>query len=243
MRERFSGKRAVVTGATGGLGSACAVALADAGAAVVLLSRSAAGAAALCARTGGHGIACDVTDAGAVSDAFAELGDLDVLVTCAGGNRPQPYVDVTAADLEWSLALNVAGAFLAGQAAAKSMIARGRGGAIVHVTSQMGHVGGIARSVYCTAKHAVEGLTKATAIELAPYGIRVNAVAPTFVETAMTRPFLAAPGHRAAVVDRIPIGRLGTPDEVAAAVLFAASDEASLMTGASLLVDGGWTAQ
>jgi NAD(P)-dependent dehydrogenase (short-subunit alcohol dehydrogenase family) len=184
-----------------------------------------------------------VTDAAAVRAALAEPERVDVLVTCAGGNRPCPFLEVSEADLDWSLALNVRGAFVAAQAAAARMAEAGAGGAIVHVSSQMGHVGAAGRSVYCAAKHALEGLTRATAVELAPLGIRVNAVAPTFVETPMTAPFLRAPGARAAVVERIPLGRLGRPEEVAAAVLFAASPAASLMTGASLLVDGGWTAQ
>ena len=166
-----------------------------------------------------------------------------MLVTCAGGNRPRAFLDVPDAELDWSLALNVRGAFLSAQAAAARMIASGAGGAIVHVTSQMGHVGAAGRSVYCASKHAVEGLTRATAVELAPLGIRVNSVAPTFVETPMTAPYLAEPAERASVVARIPLGRLGEPEEVAAAVLFAASPAASLMTGASLVVDGGWTAR
>jgi NAD(P)-dependent dehydrogenase (short-subunit alcohol dehydrogenase family) len=123
------------------------------------------------------------------------------------------------------------------------MVAAGIAGSIVHVTSQMGHVGAPLRTVYCAAKHAVEGLAKAMALELAPYGIRVNTVAPTFVETPMTAPFLADPAARAQIVERVPLGRLGTPEEVAAAVLWAASPASALMTGASLRVDGGWTAQ
>jgi NAD(P)-dependent dehydrogenase (short-subunit alcohol dehydrogenase family) len=164
-----------------------------------------------------------------------------VLVTSVGGNRPEPFLDVSADALEWSWRVNVRSAFLCSQAAAARMVGAGGGGSIVHITSQMGHVGAALRSAYCAAKHAVEGLVKATAVELAPFGIRVNAVAPTFVETPMTRPFLADPEARAAIVDRIPLGRLGTPDEVATAVLFAAGS--TLMTGASLRVDGGWVAQ
>jgi NAD(P)-dependent dehydrogenase (short-subunit alcohol dehydrogenase family) len=232
---------AVVTGATGGLGRPCALAFARAGARVALLSRSPEPLAALAGEIGpkAEAVPCDVTDGAQVSAAFARLDPPDVVVACAGGNRPQPFLDVTEEALDWSWRLNVRGAFLTAQAAARRMA--GRGGAIVLVSSQMGHVGAPLRSVYCAAKHAIEGLTKALAVELAPHGIRVNAVAPTFVETPMTRPFLADPGARAAILSQIPLGRLGTPEEVADAVLFAAG--ASLMTGASLRVDGGWTAR
>jgi NAD(P)-dependent dehydrogenase (short-subunit alcohol dehydrogenase family) len=233
---------AVVTGAGGGLGAACADALAEAGASLVLVGRNAGPLDAVAERTGGRAAVCDVTDAPALRALIGSLRAVDVLVTCAGGNRPQPFLDVDDDALGWSLGLNVRGAFVAAQAAARRMMAAG-GGAIVFVTSQMGHVGAPSRSVYCAAKHALEGLTKALAVELAPHGIRVNAVAPTFVETPMTAPFLSAPGARREIVGRIPLGRLGTPREVANAVLFAASPASSLMTGTSIVVDGGWTAQ
>ena len=232
---------AVITGATGGLGRACAHALARAGARVALLSRSRDALEALAGEIGpaAQVVPCDVTEGDQVRAAFARLPSPAILVACAGGNRPEPFLDVGEDALEWSWRLNVRGAFLTAQAAAARMV--GRGGAIVFVTSQMGHVGAPLRTVYCAAKHAVEGLTKAMALELAPHGIRVNAVAPTFVDTPMTRPFLSDPAARAAIVDQIPLGRLGTADEVAAAVVFAA--RSTLMTGASLRVDGGWTAR
>jgi NAD(P)-dependent dehydrogenase (short-subunit alcohol dehydrogenase family) len=239
----LDGQVAVVTGAGGGLGGACADALAEAGASLVLVGRDAARLRAVARRTGGRAAVCDVTDAPRLRALIGSLHAVDVLVTCAGGNRPQPFLDVDDQALEWSWALNVRGAFVAAQAAAARMLERCSDGAIVLVTSQMGHVGAPGRAVYCTVKHALEGLTKAMALELAPHGIRVNAVAPTFVETPMTAPFLAASGAREAIVARIPLGRLGTAREVAQAVLFAASPASSLMTGASLLVDGGWTAQ
>jgi len=243
MSGALDGRVAVITGAGGGLGHACARALRAAGASLVLLGRTPERLAPVAEETGGLARPCDVTDGAAVRGAIAALDRVDVLVTCAGGNRPRAFLDVPEAELDWSLALNFRGAFLPAQAAAARMAARGTGGAIVHVTSQMGHVGAAGRSVYCAAKHAVEGLTRATAVELAPLGIRVNSVAPTFVETPMTAPFLAEPAERASVLSRIPLGRLGEPEEVAAAVLFAASPAASLMTGASLVVDGGWTAR
>ncbi len=237
---------AVVTGAAGGLGRACALALARGGAETVLMGRSPDALERLAAEIAAAGgqarpVRCDATDPASVAEAFARIPAPDVLVTSVGGNRPEPFLDVSGEALDWSWRVNVRSAFLCSQAAASRMIRAGRGGSIVHVTSQMGHVGAALRSAYCAAKHAVEGLVKATAVELAPFGIRVNAVAPTFVETPMTRPFLADPEARAAIVDRIPLGRLGTPEEVAAAVVFAAGS--TLMTGASLRVDGGWVAQ
>ena len=236
---------AVVTGASGGLGRACALALASAGADLVLIARRPQPLRALAAdivRAGGSArtASCDVTDRAALEDVLALGPPPRILVTCAGGNRPEPFVAVSEDALEWSWQLNVRAAFVAGQLCARRMIEAGAGGAIVHVTSQMGHVGAPLRTVYCTAKHAVEGMSKAMAVELAPHGIRVNTVAPTFVETPMTRPFLADPSVREDIERRIPLGRLGEPDEIAQAVLFAATSP--LMTGASLIVDGGWTA-
>jgi NAD(P)-dependent dehydrogenase (short-subunit alcohol dehydrogenase family) len=243
--ERGSRGVAVVTGASGGLGQACARALAAAGADLVLIARRPAPLHALAAEivaAGGCARAapCDVTVRAELEEALAPGPAPRILVTCAGGNRPEPFTEVSDEALEWSWQLNVRAAFVAGQLCARRMIAGGEGGAIVHVSSQMGHVGAPLRTAYCTAKHAVQGMAKAMAVELAPHGIRVNTVCPTFVETAMTRPFLADPRERRAIESRIPLGRLGTPEEVADAVVFAASSP--LMTGASVVVDGGWTA-
>lgn len=151
------------------------------------------------------------------------LARVDILVNSAGGNVPQGFLDVTEDALDALWALNVRGTFLVSQAAARRMVRLGRGGSIVHLSSQMGHVGAPDRTVYCATKHAVESLTKAMAVEPAPHGIRVNAVAPTFVDTPMTRPYFAKPAFRADVLQRIPLGRIGTVEDVAAAVLFAAS--------------------
>jgi NAD(P)-dependent dehydrogenase (short-subunit alcohol dehydrogenase family) len=245
VNERLAGEVAVVTGATGGLGRACALALSAAGAGLVLIARRPGPLQALAAEitdAGGRarGMPCDVTDRAQLERAITGGPAPRILVTCAGGNRPEPFTEVSDDALDWSWRLNVRAAFVAGQLCARRMIDAGGGGAIVHVTSQMGHVGAPLRTAYCTAKHAVEGMAKAMAVELAPHGIRVNTVAPTFVETPMTRPFLADPRERRAIEGRIPLGRLGEPHEVAEAVLFAASSP--LMTGASVVVDGGWTA-
>lgn len=192
-------------------------------------------------------VACDVTDSRAMARLIDGMPVLDVLVNNAGTNLPEPFVDVSEEHLDRLLNLNVRAAFLVAQAAARRMLAtddrRARGGAIVNMSSQMGHVGAVNRSVYCLTKHAIEGLTKAMAVELAPHGIRVNSLAPTFIETPLTAPMFARPEFSKWAHERIPLGRLGTLDEVAAAALFLASPAASLVTGTSLLVDGGWTAQ
>jgi NAD(P)-dependent dehydrogenase (short-subunit alcohol dehydrogenase family) len=194
-----------------------------------------------------HAVVCDVTDAKQLRAAIAALPALDVLVNNAGSNIPEPFVEVSEAHLDQLLNLNVRAAFLAAQAAAKKMLEapdrRAPGGAIINMSSQMGHVGAVNRSVYCLTKHGLEGLTKAMALELAPHGIRVVSIAPTFIETPMTKPMFAKPEFGQWVRDRIPAGRVGQPEDVAAAVVFAASPAASLVTGTSLLVDGGWTAQ
>ena len=251
--ERLEGRVALVTGAGRGIGRACALALAGAGAEVWLMARTREEideAAREIRETGGaaHCTACDVTDTAAVREAIAAIPVLDILVNNAGTNIPEPFVEVSEAHLDRLLELNVRSAFLVAQAAARKMLEapdrKRRGGAILHMSSQMGHVGAPNRSVYCLTKHALEGLTKAMALELAGEGIRVLSIAPTFVETPMYRQMTARRPEFAQWVEaRIPAGRVGRAEEVAAAVVFAASGAASLMTGTSLLVDGGWTAQ
>ena len=244
---RLDGKVALVTGAGRGIGRAVALALAAAGAELVLVSRTASEldeVAGEIASAGGtaRSLPCDVTHSDGVRDAIAGLGRLDILVNNAGLNRPQPFLKVDEATLDLLLGLNVRAAFIVAQAAARLMVAQ-RSGVIVNVTSQMGHVGSERdRTVYVMTKHAIEGLTKAMAVELAPSGVRVVSIAPTFVLTPLSKPFLDDPKTRKWILDRIPLGRLGTVEEVASAVVFLASPAASLVTGSSLLVDGGWTA-
>ena len=249
-RFRLDGRTALVSGAGRGIGRACALALAQAGAEVLLLSRTAKEleqAVSEIESTGGRAeaIVCDVTDSQAVKKVFAALRSLDVLVNNAGSNIPEPFVEVSEEHLDRLLGLNVRAAFIVAQAAARTMLASPNryGRAILNMSSQMGHVGAVNRSVYCLTKHALEGLTKAMALELAPHGIRVVSIAPTFVETPLTKPWLDTPDFGKWVRDRIPSGQVGQLEDVAAAVVFAASPAAALVTGSSLLVDGGWTAQ
>jgi NAD(P)-dependent dehydrogenase (short-subunit alcohol dehydrogenase family) len=245
---RLDGRRALVTGAGRGIGRACAVALAGAGAGVALVARSEAQLAQTAVdvrRAGARAtvLPCDLRDDDALTAAVTAAGPVDILVNAAGVNAAAPLEDLTPADLDAMLELNVRALIRVTQAVVAGMREAAHGGAVVSLSSQMGHVGAPRRTAYCATKHAVEGFTKALALEVASDGIRVNAVAPTFVQTPMTAPMLADVGFRAWVVDRIPLGRIGTVEEVAAAVVFLASPAASLVTGASLRVDGGWTAQ
>ena len=249
---RLDGRTALVTGAGGGLVAAAAIGLSEAGADVILLGRTertleeTAIAVRSNARTA-HVMVCDVCDREAVRSLIGRLDSLDILVNNAGTNTPQKFVDVSDEILDGIVDLNVRSYFVVAQAAVRKMLERTdrrqRGGAVVNMSSQMGHVGASLRSVYCMSKHAIEGLTKAMAVELASTGIRVNSVCPTFTQTPLVRDLLASSDRLDEVLARIPIGRLGRVEEVAAAVVYLASPAAAMVTGASLLVDGGWTAQ
>lgn len=244
---RLDGQRALVAGAGRGIGAACAHALAQAGAEVWVAARSVsevqAVAAEIC-QTGGqaHPLTLDVTDSAQVSQAIDRLGALDILVNSAGTNRPALITQTNDSDLDEVMALNVKAAFYLAREAARSMVGHGRSGSIITISSQMGHVGGPKRTVYCATKHAVEGMTKALAWELGLQGIRVNTLCPTFIRTAMTEPMLQDPGFSEFVRSRIALGRIGTLEDVMGAVVFLASPAAALVTGTALMVDGGWTA-
>ena len=244
MASVLEGQVALVTGAGRGIGRACAEGLADAGAKVVATARTESDLDALRRHASGRieTWTADVTD-----DAFIArietIDGLSILVNNAGGNRPQPFVEVDTESLDFVIDLNVRAAFRVAQAAARAMLAQGVKGSIINMSSQMGHVGSPKRTVYCMTKHAVEGLTKAMAVELGETGIRANSVAPTFVETALTKPMLENPEFRDFVYGMIPMKKLASLDDVVAAVLFLAGPGSSSVTGHSLRVDGGWTAQ
>jgi 2-deoxy-D-gluconate 3-dehydrogenase len=247
---RLDGKVALITGAAGGLGSASAIALSRSGADVAVTDRPGVSLDDTAARAGafGHRVfmaAIDICDLKGIREGIAaverELGRVDILLNNAGINRPAAGLDVTEENWDAVFDTNVKGQFFMAQAVARAMIARGWG-RIVFISSQSGLVGIAGQPVYCAGKGAVIQLARTLALEWAKHGVTVNAIAPTFVETNLTRARLANPEFRKSVVDRIPVGKLATPEDVAAAVVYLASEEARMVTGAVLSVDGGWTA-
>lgn len=244
---RLDGKRALVTGAGRGIGRAAALAMAALGAHLTLASRTRSDleeALEEIEAAGGSGeiIVMDAAEAQSARDAIEAKPGFHIFFNNAGTNRPDSFTDVTIEDFDAVTGINIRGAFFTAQGVARGMIRDGIKGSIINMSSQMGHVGGAKRTVYCATKHAVEGLTKAMAADLAGHGIRVNAICPTFIETPMTKPFLADPAFMDSVQSKILLGRLGKTEDVTGAVIFLASEASSLVTGTSLLIDGGWTA-
>lgn len=245
---RLDGRRALVTGAGRGIGLALAAALAEAGATVTLVARSAdeieAGAMGIC-NAGGEADAevLDVADLIGVAAFFAARPAFDILVNNAGTNRPKPMTEVSEADYDAVLDLNLKSAFFVAQACVRAMLAASTRGSLIHIGSQMGHVGGPNRSLYCASKWALEGMSKAFALDLAAAGIRSNTIAPTFIETPLTLPYFDDAAFKASVLAKIKLGRLGQVEDLMGAAVFLASDAAALITGTSLVVDGGWTAE
>lgn len=244
----LSQKRALILGAGSGIGRAAALAVAALGASTVVCGRrieplesvqkeiAASGGAARTA-------VCDITDAAAFQRMLEKEGAFHILVNSAGMATHQMVGEITPQALDAVLSLNLRAALLCAQAAAQMMRKAGIAGSIVNVSSQMGHVGGKKRMAYCASKHAVEGMTKAAALELAADGIRINTVCPTFVRTPMTEGFLSDPEFMREVLDNIPMGRLAAPEDVAGAIVFLASDASAMTTGSAVMVDGGWTAR
>ena len=194
-------------------------------------------------RRGGEAeaLTLDVNDSSRCAKWIEAAEPFDILVNNAGTNRPAPFIDVSPDDYDCVFGLNVRSAFFVAQVVARRLVSTGRGGSTFNVSSQMGHVGAAGRMVYCATKHALEGLTKAMAAELGPKGIRVNSLCPTFIETPMTAPFLADAAFRAYALSKIKVGRLGRTEDVMGGIVFLASDASALMTGAALMLDGGWT--
>lgn len=245
---RLDGRRALVTGGSAGLGLASAAALAQHGAHVVVAARGAetleAAVAALKAEGGSvEPLLLDVIDRNAVAATIGALPPFDILVNNAGTNRPGPFIHVTEGDFDAVFDLNVRAAFHVAQCVVRAMLAAGRSGSIINMSSQMGHVGAVNRTIYCASKHAIEGLTKAMAVELASNGIRVNSVCPTFIETPLTEGYFRDEAFKSAVLSKIKLGRLGRAEDIMGAVVYLASDASALVTGTALRVDGGWTAE
>ncbi|MGI9487680.1 MAG: SDR family NAD(P)-dependent oxidoreductase [Geminicoccaceae bacterium] len=244
---RLDGRRALVAGASSGIGLGCAAALAEVGAHVVMAARGEErlGKAAEAMNTAGYSaepLVLDIADVGAMREKLAPFGAFDVLVNSAGIARHSPALQTDAVDYDAVMAANVKGAHFLAVGVAHGMIAAGRPGSIITISSQMGHVGGVDRSVYAASKHAVEGMTKSMAIEWGPRGIRVNTICPTFIRTPLTEQTFKQPDRVRWIEEKIKLGRVGEVEDIMGAVVFLASDASALVTGTSLLIDGGWTA-
>tara|TARA_R110002124_G_scaffold106467_17_gene258351 strand:+ start:10693 stop:11460 length:768 start_codon:yes stop_codon:yes gene_type:complete len=245
---RLEGKRALVTGASSGIGMGCAVALAGAGAEVTLVARGAGKLAELAGEMRAlgqvvHELPLDITDLEATEVAVSARGPFDVLVNSAGLARHSPALETRVEDYDAVMALNLRAAYFLTRLVAMGLIGAGRPGSLINVSSQMGLVGGPDRAVYCASKHALEGMTKAMAIEWGPHGVRVNTLCPTFIRTPLAEQTLAIPERRAWIESKIKLGRVGEIEDLMGPVVFLASEASALMTGTSLLIDGGWTAE
>lgn len=243
----LTGRQALVTGASSGIGLAAAVALGRAGARVTLVARrqdllDEARAAMEAEGMDATAAALDVTDLDATAALVQRLGPFDILVNAAGLARHAPALDASVADYDAVFDVNVRAAFFLTRAVARGLVAAGRPGSLVNISSQMGHVGGVDRAVYAATKHALEGMTKSMAIEWGRHGIRVNTLCPTFIRTPLTEQTFANPARRAWIEEKIKLGRVGRVEDIMGPVLFLASDASALVTGTALLVDGGWTA-
>jgi len=243
----LTGKRALVTGASSGIGLGCAVALAEAGAHVVCAARRVdvlrdTVAAFTAQGWSAQALPLDVADVGAVGAAMAAEAAFDVVVNAAGLARHSPALEATEEDFDAVMNINLRGAYFLSVEAARAMIAAGKGGSIIHISSQMGHVGGIDRTVYCASKHGLEGMVKALAIEWGKDNIRVNTICPTFIRTPLTQPTFDNPERLAWIMDKIKLPRVGEVEDIMGATLFLASDASGMVTGTHMLIDGGWTA-
>ncbi|NOD64714.1 MULTISPECIES: SDR family NAD(P)-dependent oxidoreductase [unclassified Ruegeria] len=243
----LGGKRALVAGASSGIGMACAVALAEHGAEVTLAARRTGALQEIASEMSARGwsakvLELDVSDVDATAAAVAENGPFEILLNSAGLARHGKAIDTSAPDFDAVMNVNVRGAYFLTQAVAKGLLDAGRPGSLINISSQMGHVGGRERAVYCASKFAVEGFTKAMALEFGSAKIRVNTICPTFILTDLTRSTFDDPDKRAWILDKIKLGRPGEIEDIMGAVVYLASDASALVTGTSMLVDGGWTA-
>ncbi|WP_342078360.1 SDR family oxidoreductase [Yoonia sp. SS1-5] len=244
---QLTGKRALVAGASSGIGLGCAVALAEAGAQVTLAARNSQRLQDAVTQMTGAGMQAealqlDVVDVAATEAAVSAAGPFDILVNSAGLAIHSPATETTEADFDAVADLNIKGAYFLTRAVARGLIAAGKPGSLINITSQMAFVGGIDRAVYCATKHAVEGFTKAMAIEWGPLGIRVNTLCPTFIRTPLTEQTFSNPDRVKWIAEKIKLGRIGEVSDIMGPVVYLASDAAALMTGTHMLIDGGWTA-
>ena len=245
---RLDGKNALITGAGRGIGMGASIALAESGANVTLVSRTDSELKELTKHINSLGykasyVAIDVNDEKAISKLIEDTGPFDILINNAGTNKPAKLIDTDLNDFDYVMSLNVRSVINLTKNVVKKMLYNNIKGSIINVSSQMGHVGGPNRTTYCSSKFAIEGFTKSLAIELGPNGIRVNTVCPTFIQTPMTEPFLKDEEFKKTTIGMIPLGRLGEVKDLMGPFVFLASDASSLMTGSSILVDGGWTAR
>ena len=245
---KLDGKRALVTGAGRGIGMGASIALAESGANVTLVSRTEKELKDLTDHINSQGFTAsfevlDVNNEDEVLSFINNAEPFDILVNNAGTNRPAKLIETKIEDFDYVMSLNVRSVISLTKLVVKKMLDANIKGSIINVSSQMGHVGGPNRTTYCSSKFAIEGFTKSLAIELGPDGIRVNAICPTFIQTPMTEPFLKDEDFKKTTIGMIPIGRLGEVTDLMGPFVFLASDASSLMTGSSVLVDGGWTAR
>jgi len=243
----LNGRKAIITGASSGIGLGCAVALAEAGAHVCLSARNSKNLNKVVEAIQAKGlnaeaITLDVSDVKASQEVILTNGPFDVLVNSAGSAHHTPSKDTNEEDFDDVMNVNLRGAYFVTQAVAKGLIQNKKPGSLINISSQMGHVGGIDRAVYSASKHAVEGFTKAMAIEWGPYNIRVNTICPTFIRTPLTQSTFNNSKHRRWIEEKIKLGRVGEVEDIMGAVVFLASDASAMVTGSALLVDGGWTA-
>jgi len=244
---RLDGMKALITGASSGIGLGCAVALAEAGSHVVLSARNIGGLNDVVDAIQSKGLSAkammlDVTNTNSIRESIENQDPFDILVNSAGLGRHSPSKDTLVEDFDDVMNVNLRGAYFVTQAVAKGLIKAKKPGSLINISSQMGHVGGVDRAVYSASKHAVEGFTKAMAIEWGPHQIRVNTICPTFIRTPLTQSTFDNPERRKWIEDKIKLGRIGEVEDIMGAVVFLASDASSLITGSALMIDGGWTA-
>ena len=250
QKTEVKNKVALVTGAGKGIGKACAIALAEAGADLILVSRTQKDLLAVQKtikklKRKCTSFVCDISNYDETKKLFSQIKKLDILVNNAGTNIPEYFTKIKKEDMDYVVDLNIKAAFHIAQFSSRTMLkSKNRkkiGGSIINMSSQLGHVGAPNRSVYNMTKFSIEGLTKGMALDLAKHNIRVNSVCPTFVETPMVKNFFKDKKFKKAMLNNIPLGRFATVSDVATAVVFLASNASSMMTGSSLMVDGGWT--